>query len=157
MRYVILFFVVVPLTELYLLLWVSRWIGFWPTVALTLVTGVLGGSLAKREGLKVLRQWQRALDQLQAPEAGLIEAALVLVGGAFLLTPGVMTDALGVLLLFPKTRRLVAARVRARVDRYIVQRTVVVGGPRVNPRGRSPASHGHVIDTTGSGADDPGA
>ncbi len=148
MRYIVLFFVVVPLTELYLLLWVSRWIGFWPTVGLTLVTGVIGGSLAKREGLKVLRQWQRALDQLQAPEAGLIEAALVLVGGAFLLTPGVMTDVFGVLLLVPRSRRWLAARVRQRVDRYIVSRTVVMPGQHTQ---RGP--RGQVIDTTGQSAD----
>lgn len=153
MRYLLIAFVLVPLAELYLLLWISRWLGFWPTVALTLLTGVVGGSLAKREGFRVLRQWQTALDRLERPAAGLVEGVLVLIGGAFLLTPGVLTDVGGVLLLLPSTRRWVAARVKQRVDRYIERHVVVMRGAGSAPfpadePGWSAAARPEVIDTT---------
>lgn len=115
LSWVVLLFVTVPLLELYLLLLVGRLIGFWPTVAVTLLTGVIGGTLAKREGLLVYRQWRRALDELRPPETGIIEGLLVLVGGALLLTPGVLTDIAGLLLMFRPTRRRLAARLRAAI------------------------------------------
>ncbi len=142
MRYLLLFFVVTPLVELYLLLWVSGLIGFWPTIALTLVTGVVGGGLAKREGLRAFRDWQQSLMRGETPSVGLIQGALILVGGAFLLTPGVLTDFVGVALLIPPTRQRIAELIRRRAERYIRQHTVVVHSPRRSPVGR-------VIDTSG--------
>lgn len=119
LRWVVLAFVVVPLTELYLLLLLGSFIGFWPTVGVTLVTGILGGTLAKREGLLVYRQWRRALDELRPPETGIIEGLLVLVGGVFLMTPGVLTDILGLCLLIRPSRAWLAQRIRSRVERHI--------------------------------------
>lgn len=119
MRWLFLLFVVVPLVELYLLLWIGSLIGFWPTVAIVLATGLLGSTLAKREGLKVWRAWRQSLETLTPPEQGVVDGVLVLVGGALLITPGVLTDAVGLLLLVPTTRGLVAARVRRAIDRRI--------------------------------------
>ena len=82
MRWLIVLFVVVPLAELYLLLLVGSLIGFWPTVGLTLVTGIVGGALAKHEGLRVWRAWRRSLSELKPPETGVIDGVLVLLGGA---------------------------------------------------------------------------
>jgi UPF0716 protein FxsA len=146
MRLLLSAFIVVPLVELYLLLWVSRWVGFWPTIALTLITGAVGASLARREGLRVLREWQRTLSSLESPTTGLLQGGLILVGGAFLLTPGVLTDLAGVLLLLPATRQPIATALRRRIDRYIATRTVVLHdtGSRGTTRGGPP-----VIDTTG--------
>ncbi len=128
-RYILVAFVVIPLVELYLLLWLGSLIGFWPTVAITVVTGVLGGSLAKREGLRVYRQWRDALDEMRAPETGIVEGVLVLLGGALLITPGVLTDITGVLLLLPPTRRPIAARVRRAVDARLATGQLVDPGP----------------------------
>lgn len=119
MRWLLLLFIVVPLVELYLLLWIGSFIGFWPTLGIVLSTGVLGSALAKREGLKVWRAWRRSLETLTPPEQGVIDGVLVLIGGALLITPGVLTDMLGLLLLLPKPRALVAARVRRAIDRRI--------------------------------------
>lgn len=119
MRWVLLLFVVLPLTELWLLLVIGEAIGLWPTVAIALTTGVLGGSLAKREGMRVWRAWLDALQRMVPPKEGVIDGLLVLVGGALLVTPGVITDVTGLLLLIPWTRRPIAARVRAAVDRRI--------------------------------------
>lgn len=157
MRYLVLLFVVVPLGELYLLLWMSGLVGFWPTVALTVVTGIVGGSLAKREGLRVYRQWNRAMAELRPPETGLVEGALVLLGGALLITPGVVTDVVGFLLLVPWSRRPIATRVRALVGRYLDGRTVghvSVGGVEVPADPTPPSPFGAVIDTTGENAED---
>lgn len=119
MRWLVVLVIVVPLTELFLLLQINRVVGFWPTIALTVVTGFVGGGLAKREGLKVWRSWSAAMRELRPPEQGVIDGVLVLLGGALLITPGVLTDLTGLLLLIPPTRRLIAVRVRAAVDRRL--------------------------------------
>lgn len=119
MRWLLLLFIVVPLVELGLLLWIGHFIGFWSTVAIVLGTGLLGSTLAKREGLKVWRAWRRSLETLTPPEQGVIDGVLVLVGAALLITPGVLTDVLGLLLLLPGPRGMVAKRVRRAIDRRI--------------------------------------
>ncbi len=156
MRWLLLLFVIVPLAELYLLLYLGSILGFWTTVAITLVTGVLGGALAKHEGLRVWRAWQRSLDELRPPEAGVIDGVLVLLGGALLITPGVMTDAVGLLLLLPWSRTRMAQVIRQEIDRRLsVRRMDVLGGvPGVSP---NPDVHGEpgfgVVDTVGEGVD----
>lgn len=115
MGYLALLFIVLPLLDLWLLLVIGDVLGFWPTVALTIAVALLGGYLGKREGLRVLSQWKRALGELRMPEDGLVSGALVLVGAVLLATPGVMTDVLGLLCLFPPSRRLIARGVSAYV------------------------------------------
>ncbi len=80
----LLLFTVVPLVELYLLLVIGSSIGFWPTVAIVLTTGLLGAWLAKSEGLRVYRKWQASLAQGRLPEEGVLGGLLVLVGGVLL-------------------------------------------------------------------------
>ncbi|MEZ4374041.1 MAG: FxsA family protein [Polyangiaceae bacterium] len=119
MRWFVVLVIVVPLVELFLLLQIDRVVGFWPTIGLTIVTGFLGGSLAKREGLKVWRSWRQAMSELRPPEQGVVDGVLVLLGGALLITPGVLTDMTGFFLLIPFTRRIIARRVRAAIDRRL--------------------------------------
>ncbi|MAQ15911.1 MAG: FxsA protein [Sandaracinus sp.] len=121
-----LLFTAVPLVELYLLVWLGGLWGFWPTVALVLFTGLVGATLAKLEGLRVLGQWREALAEGRVPEAGVLDGLLVLVGGIFLVTPGVITDFLGFTLLIPPTRRLVAKVLRERIQKGIERGTVRV-------------------------------
>ena len=151
MRWILVLFVVVPLCELYLLLWLSSLVGFWPTVGIVLVTGVLGGALAKREGLKVWRAWRKAMDELRPPEQGVIDGVLVLLGGALLITPGVLTDLTGLLLLLPATRRRIAGRIRQAVDKRLADGRIRVASATsfvdlAGPPG--PRRGGPVIDTT---------
>ena len=119
MFWLALLFVVVPLVELYLLLMLGQLIGFWPTIGITILSALLGGALAKREGLRVLRAWRDSLDRLEPPQVGVIDGVLVLVGGALLITPGVLTDITGFLLLVPSSRRLIARRIRRVIERKI--------------------------------------
>ena len=132
----ILLFVTVPLLELYLLVRIGEWIGLLPTIALVLFTGALGATLARAQGLATWGRFQAAMAQGRLPGAELVEGILILVAGAVLLTPGVLTDVLGFLLLVPALRRRVvvhlAGRLRARV--------VIHGGPSGPADPRGPAS-----------------
>ena len=116
-RYLFLLFTVVPFIELYLLLSMGRNVGFMPTLAFVIGTGLLGAFLSRREGLRVLRDWQRSMAQGRIPEDGILSGALILLGGALLIAPGVLTDLTGMLLLIPPTRRFIAARLRRGLER----------------------------------------
>ncbi|WP_164002599.1 FxsA family protein [Pyxidicoccus caerfyrddinensis] len=118
-KYLLLAFTVVPFIELYLLLAIGREVGFLPTLAMVLVTGLVGAWLARREGGRVLRSWRESMARGQVPEEGIVSGALVLVGGALLVAPGVFTDVVGLLLLLPPTRRFVAARLRKSLERKV--------------------------------------
>jgi UPF0716 protein FxsA len=101
----ILLFLLTPAVELALLIQVDRFIGFWPTIGLIIVTGVVGSHLARREGLST---WQRLNNRLRhgdLPGAELADGAIILVAGALLITPGILTDAVGFLGLVPFSRR----------------------------------------------------
>jgi UPF0716 protein FxsA len=101
-------FTVIPAAELFLLLEIGSFIGPLPTFAMVLGMGVLGAWLARREGSNVWRQLTTDLATGLPPQTRLLEAALVVAGGVLLVTPGVLTDVVGMVLLFPPTRRLVA-------------------------------------------------
>jgi UPF0716 protein FxsA len=158
-RWLIPLFIVVPLVELYLLVQLSGLIDVWGTLALILVTGVLGGWLAKREGLRVLREWQRAFETFTKPERGVVDGVLVLAGAALLMSPGVLTDVVGLLLLVPWTRRPVAAVVRRWADGRLAHHGARFGmgvgsmgaaSPFASHPGRASArGPGTVVDTSG--------
>ncbi|WP_437746373.1 FxsA family protein [Sorangium sp. So ce1504] len=128
----ILLFTALPILELWLLLSIGDVIGFWPTVAIALGTAVLGAALAKREGLKVLASWRGAMAAGRVPDEGLTGGLFVLLGAALLVTPGVLTDVAGLLLLLPPVRRRIAAAVRERFERRVAAASAAgigVGGP----------------------------
>jgi UPF0716 protein FxsA len=107
----------VLLVDFGILLSIGGLIGFWPTVALILVSAFLGGALAKWEGRRVLGSWRDAVTQGRTPDEGITSGILVLLGAALLIVPGVLTDVIGLSLIFPPTRRRIAAAVRARMER----------------------------------------
>lgn len=113
-----LLFLVVPFVELVILLKVGDVVGVLPTVLTLVIVSVVGGWLMKREGVGVFR---RMVDQIRTgrvPGRELADAALILFGGALLLTPGFLTDLLGIVLLVPPTR----APVRAALIRRLAKR-----------------------------------
>lgn len=118
----ILLFTLLPLVELTLLLRIGEWLGVGPTIGLIVITGIAGAWLARREGL---RTWAAVRSELAAgrlPGQELLHALLVLVAGVVLVTPGVLTDAAGVLLLIRPVREAIAKRTRRRLaDRVQVQ------------------------------------
>ena len=146
----LLLFTLVPALELYLLIQLGQWIGAWQTVLIILVTGSLGAFLAKREGLGVLRQLQADAATGIPPADRLVEGLLVLVGGALLITPGVVTDAAGFVLIMPWSRRWLAPRIKTwAMKRLLAQEgsgsflgaTFTVGAPQA-VRTREPLRRG---------------
>ncbi len=105
MRWLILLFIVVPLVELFLLIKIGELTGLLPTLMLVIITGVIGAWLTRREGFRVLRAIQEDLHNGRIPAANLADGALIAAAGLLLLTPGLMTDACGFLLLIPPCRR----------------------------------------------------
>jgi UPF0716 protein FxsA len=105
----LLLFTVVPLVELVLLLEIGRRIGTLAALVLIVATGIAGALLAKRQGLGVLRRIQAELAAGHAPAAAIVDGLIILVAGALLVTPGLLTDVVGFLCLVPMTRRTVRA------------------------------------------------
>ncbi|MFP5218612.1 MAG: FxsA family protein [Actinomycetes bacterium] len=96
--------VIVPLIEIYLLIQVGQVLGALPTVALLVLMSVIGGLLLRREGARTWRAFREALHSGRVPAREVADGALVLFGGALLLTPGFFTDALGLACVLPGSR-----------------------------------------------------
>lgn len=107
LRVIVLILIIVPLIEIWGLLQVGEWIGAWPTVLAVIATGVIGGTLAKWQGLQTWRLAQLQIGQRQVPGEAVLDGICILMGGIMLLTPGFFTDFMGLLLLLPWTRRFV--------------------------------------------------
>jgi UPF0716 protein FxsA len=127
-----LVFVVIPIVEITVAIQVAHHIGGWNTIGLLVIFSLAGAWLARREGFSVLRRIQELLAQGTIPTDELIEGGLVFAGGVLLLVPGFVTDALGLLLLFPLTRHLARIALRRRFGRSV---------RRIDPGGR-----GDIID-----------
>jgi UPF0716 protein FxsA len=108
-----LLFLVVPLVELYVIIQVGQAIGALNTVGILLLDSVVGGWLMKREGVGVIRRVQEKLTRGEVPGTDVVDAFLILFGGALMLTPGFVTDLFGMSLLVPPVRAVVR-RVLAR-------------------------------------------
>ena len=104
MPFLILLFIVVPIAELYVILKVGDLIGILPTIALLVADSLLGSWLLKSQGRTVWRRFQETMQAGRIPHREVIDGVFVIFGGAFLITPGFLTDIVGVLLLLPPTR-----------------------------------------------------
>ena len=123
-----LLFVTVPFVELWLLLRVAESLGAAGTIALVVVTAMLGSALVQNQGLKTLARLNQELAAAKMPGVTLIEGALVLAAGLLMLTPGIVTDAIGFMLLISPLRRRVAAVLEARFKGSLAGRVQVFGG-----------------------------
>jgi UPF0716 protein FxsA len=127
-------FIVVPILELAVLIQVGQAIGVGWTIALLIADAVLGSMLARSQGRATWRRFNAALQAGRPPAREVLDGALVILGGALLLTPGFITDILGLLLLLPPTRALFRALlVRRFMDRMVASMSRP-HGPRVRPR-----------------------
>jgi len=116
---ILLALTLVPLVELIALSFLWTFIGPPRTLALVLLTGLVGASLARREGLGVLFELQRDLAEGRSPADRLVEGALVVAGGLLLLTPGVFTDLVGFGMMFRRTRAWLAPQILRFLARHI--------------------------------------
>lgn len=117
----LLLFLVVPIVELYVIIQVGSTLGAGPTIALLILVSVLGAWLVKREGLGVWTRFRTRVERGALPTDELLDGLLILFAGALMLTPGFLTDLLGVLLLVPVSRAVargvLARRFRSRIER----------------------------------------
>jgi UPF0716 protein FxsA len=103
----LLLFIVVPLAELYVIIQVGQWIGVLPTIGLLLADSVAGTLLMRSQGRSAWRRFTAALQAGRVPAREVLDGALIILGGAFLLTPGFLTDVIGAALLLPPSRALI--------------------------------------------------
>jgi UPF0716 protein FxsA len=107
-------FVIVPILEIYVIIQVGQTIGALWTIALLIVDSIIGSLLMKSQGRAAWRRFQLAVSEGRVPAREVLDGVLVIFGGAFLLTPGFLSDIVGALLLLPPTRavlrRLLARR-----------------------------------------------
>ncbi|WP_251358798.1 FxsA family protein [Kangiella sp. TOML190] len=103
-RHFLLLFIVIAIAEVYVLLSVGGLIGAGWTVFLIILTGVIGVNMLKGQGISVFARFQQKLSSGQAPAEEMVEGILLVVAGAFLITPGFITDTLGFLWLIPQSR-----------------------------------------------------
>ncbi len=112
----VLLFLAIPLIEIALFIKVGGLIGLWPTLAIVVVTAILGAFLVKAQGLRAMNDLRGSISRLDDPTRPLAHGAMILFAGALLLTPGFFTDALGFLLLIPAVRSWVMRKVAAKVQ-----------------------------------------
>ena len=131
-----LLFVGVPLLELFILVQVGQWVGVWPTIGLVVLTGVTGAALARLEGLRAVWKVRGELARGQLPGGALLDGFAILLGGALLLTPGILTDLVGFSFLLPPTRKVLLARIRRGLEERLksgaIHITHVGGFPRAS-------------------------
>jgi UPF0716 protein FxsA len=141
----VVIFIGVPIAELYLIYKVGDAIGILPTLLLLAADSVLGSLLLRSQGRSVWRRFNETMAAGRVPHKELQHGVAVIFGGAFLITPGFLTDVVGLLLLLPPTRALILRLVTRSITRRMAAR-VVVDGPR------RPAGH---ADVEGTATEDP--
>jgi UPF0716 protein FxsA len=145
MALLVILFILLPIAEIYVIVRVGEAIGILPTLALLIVDGFLGAALARSQGRAAWVRFNRALAEGRVPGREVFDGAMIIVGGAFLLAPGFITDAIGLVLLLPPTRAafrgLVARMARRRMT--MAPRVIFFGG---GARGPGP----HPYDVEGS-------
>ncbi len=117
-------FTLVPVIELYLLIKVGAVIGSFNTVLIVIITGFAGASLARMQGLQTMTRVQSSLQQGIMPAEDLIDALIIFVAGIVLLTPGFITDAAGLFLLFPASRYHFKRWLRRKLDQWVKNQNV---------------------------------
>ncbi|NOZ23799.1 MAG: FxsA family protein [Planctomycetes bacterium] len=122
----ILLFTVTPFVELALLIEVGKRVGFLATLSIVIVTGIVGSILARSQGLRLLRQIRLDLSAGILPTDALLHGLMILVAGALLITPGLLTDATGFLLLLPPIRSLLSEYIKRWLRRKIQEGTFQV-------------------------------
>jgi UPF0716 protein FxsA len=152
----VLVFIVVPIAELYVILQVGDAIGAVPTILLLVADSLLGSLLLRNQGRSVWRQFNDALAEGRMPHRELFDGIAVIFGAAFLITPGFLTDIVGLLLLIPPTRAVLRRFAMARLGRRLG--LGVVGGFAGRAAGRSrrrPVAGDDVVEGTATEHDEP--
>jgi len=145
-------FIVVPIIELYVIIKIGGWIGLWPTIGLLLADAILGSLLLRQQGRSAWQRFNKALGERRFPGREVADGLLIAIGGTLLLTPGFVTDIVGLLFLIPPSR----AVVRRLLKGIVGKRFLLMGGPAGAAYGAASAgSRAHGYAKRGEG-DAPG-
>lgn len=129
--------VLVPIIEITLFIKVGGLIGLWPTLLIVVLTAMLGSQLIRRQGLGAFLALRSSISDMRDPTGALFDGAMVLLSGALLLTPGFLTDSIGLLLLVPPIRAALLGALKKRIS-------IATFGPA--PAEPQPHAGGDVID-----------
>ena len=143
----LLLFILVPIAELYLFINIGSQLGLGLTLAIIIVTAILGASLTKSQGRRAMEKFQAATAAGRMPAKEAIDGLMILLAGAVLITPGFLTDTVGFLLLLPSFRAIVAGYAGKRLKGKI--QVVTPGMPNQSAQEQKPESKlddGNVID-----------
>lgn len=132
----LLLFTVVPALEIYLMIEVGSQIGGINTISIVILTGIIGASLAKSQGLSILQKIQRDLNKGALPADQIVQGFLVFAGGLLLLTPGFLTDLLGLSMVFPGTRHILVKFLKGKLEKGMQNGNIFFSSTTFN-------SHGH--------------
>jgi UPF0716 protein FxsA len=125
MALLVVLFIVVPIVELFVIVKVGELIGVWPTLALLLADALLGSLLLRHQGRGAWRRFNAAIAERRFPGKEVADGVLIVIGGTLLLTPGFLSDVVGLFLLIPPTRAIARRLLR----RITVTRFTVAGFP----------------------------
>ena len=117
-------FTIIPVSEIYILIAIGGQIGILPSIGLVILTGIVGASLARSQGLQTLGRIRDSFQQGVVPGEELLNTLLIAIAGIVLLTPGFLTDAAGLFLLIPATRTLCREWLKRRIELVYAQRNV---------------------------------
>jgi UPF0716 protein FxsA len=134
-QFVFIAFLIIPFVEIYLLLQIGGIVGVFPTIALVVLTAIIGAVLLRQQGLATWQRFQDNLAKGTLPAYEMVEGPILLVGGALLLTPGFFTDIIGFACLIPPMRKKIA--------QYIIEKRLVQAGV---PPHQQPKSQPDVIE-----------
>jgi UPF0716 protein FxsA len=138
MALLVLLFIVVPIVEIYLIIQVGQAIGALWTIAILIADSLIGARLLSWQGRAAWRRFQEALAAGRMPHREITDGVMIVVGGTLLLTPGFVTDAVGLFLLIPPTRALVRRAFVGFVRRRSVLTRVVIRSPNAPRRDDPP-------------------
>ena len=149
----LLLLTVVPIVELIILRRIADRFDWGPTIALVLLTGVLGAWLARREGLKTMIRIQNEMAKGVPPTGSMVDGFLILIAGIVLVTPGILTDLCGFALLIPPCRKWIRGRLVKSFKRHVVVMQHGPEGPAAPGGGFAGNGHGEFIDVPGTSRD----
>ena len=112
-------FTLIPVLEIYLLIKIGHYLGAFNTVVVVIVTGLLGASLARHEGIRTMIRVRESMNRGELPAEEMLDAVLIFIAGIVLLTPGFITDLAGIAILIPNARSWLKRRMRTRFEEWI--------------------------------------
>jgi UPF0716 protein FxsA len=146
-RYLFVLMLLLPVVEIYILVAIGHATSFWVPFAIVIGSMILGTTVARREGLRVLERMREDMRARRMPADSIVDAFLILIAGLLLIFPGVLTDIVGIALLIRPLRSLMKRGAKAWMQRHVEVRVASFGAPfGSTPNHGSTSGHDQIID-----------